>query len=88
MLTQDAIAATMHGEASGTWIPRQPVVLGPHVDVVEALEVAGLILAVSRVAPEEARHAREGLANDHLARLTGVVDRGTGCGIDNIDIRA
>lgn len=78
----------MHGEASSVRIARQPVVLCPDVDIVEALEVAGLVFAISRVAPEEARHAREGFADDHLARLTRVVDRGASRGVDDIDVHA
>lgn len=78
----------MHGEASRARVARQPVVLGPDVDVLEALEVAGLVLTVSRIAPEEARHAREGFADDHLARLAGVVYRGAGRGVYDIDVHA
>ena len=76
----------MHGETTRSRIARQPVVLGPDVDVGEALEIARFVLAVSGVAPEEARHAWEGFADDHLARLAGVVDRGAGRGIDDIDV--
>ena len=86
--TQNAVTSAMHGETSRAWIARQPVVLGPDVYVVEALEVAGLVFAVSRVAPKEARHAWEGFADDHLARLAGVVDRGAGRGVYNIDVHA
>ena len=62
--------------------------LRPDIDILEALEVARFVLAVSRVAPEEARHAREGFADDHLARLAGVVDRSAARGVDDIDVHA
>jgi hypothetical protein len=87
-LTEYAVAAAVHGEPARARIARQPVVLRPDVDVGEALEVAGLVLAVAFVAPEEARHAWEGFADDQLACFAGIIDRSTSCGVHDVYVHA
>ena len=89
LLTQNTIAAAVHGEAAGARVAREPVVLSPDVYVGETLEVARLVLLiVCRVAPEEAGHAGEGLADDQLACVAGVVDRGAGSRVHDVDVHA
>lgn len=74
-LTQNTIAAAMHGETTRARVAGQPVVLGPDVYVFETLEVARFVsFVVWSVAPEEAGHAGEWLADDQLAGLARVVD--------------